>query len=88
MGLFSLLDTMLGSPMEKIMERLPISRKVKEALANQSGPMALFLKIAMAFERNQQKTIVSLIKELRISGTGRSITEAYMTSVKYANGLL
>ena len=88
MGLFSLLDTMLGTPMTRVMDRLPISRPVKDALTNQSGTMATFLKIAVAFERNQQKKIVSLIRELRISGTGRTITEAYMTAVKYANGLL
>ncbi|RZW22184.1 MAG: HDOD domain-containing protein, partial [Desulfobulbaceae bacterium] len=88
MGLFSLLDTMLGTPMERIMDRLPISHPVKEALANQTGTMATFLKIAVAFERNQQKKIVSLIRELGISGTGKTITEAYITAVKYANGLL
>ena len=79
---------MLGTPMTRVMDRLPISRPVKDALTNQSGTMATFLKIAVAFERNQQKKIVSLIRELRISGTGRTITEAYMTAVKYANGLL
>ena len=88
MGLFSLLDTMLGMPMGRVMGRLPISRDVKDALANQSGILATFLKIAVAFERNQQKKIVSLISELRISGTGGTITEAYITAVKYANGLL
>jgi EAL and modified HD-GYP domain-containing signal transduction protein len=88
MGLFSLLDTMLGTPMGRIMDRLPISGGIKEALATQSGTMARFLKIAVAFERNQRKKIVSLTRGLRISGTGRSITEAYFTAVKYANGLL
>jgi EAL and modified HD-GYP domain-containing signal transduction protein len=86
MGLFSLLDTMLGTPMDRVMDRLPIGSSVKEALSQQSGPMAMFLQIAIAFERNQQKKIISLLKELRISG--KKIAESYMTAVKYANGLL
>lgn len=86
MGLFSLLDTMLGSPMDKIMDRLPIGRNVKDALSQQSGVLAGFLKIAVAFERNQQKKIVHLIKELRINT--EHIGESYLAAVKYANGLL
>ncbi|MEJ2057486.1 MAG: HDOD domain-containing protein [Desulfofustis sp.] len=86
MGLFSMLDTMLGSPMNKIMDRLPIGRHVKDALIQQSGVMADFLKIAVAFERNQQKKIITLVKELRINA--KNIGESYLAAVKYANGLL
>jgi len=86
MGLFSLLDTMLGSPMDKIMDRLPIGRHVKDALSQQSGALAGFLKIAVAFERNQQKKIIHLVKELRINT--ENIGESYLAAVKYANGLL
>jgi len=86
MGLFSLLDTMLGAPMDKIMDRLPIGRHVKDALSQQSGAMAGFIKIAVAFERNQQKKIAHLIKELRINT--ENIGESYLAAVKYANGLL
>ncbi len=86
LGLFSLLDTMLSTPMERVMDRLPIGRTVKDALIQQAGVMATFLKVAVAFERNQQKKIISLLQELRVSGT--NISQAYMTAVKYANGLL
>ena len=86
LGLFSMLDTMLSTPMEKVMNRLPIGRTVKDALISQAGVMALFLKVAVAFERNQQKKIASLLQELKVSGT--NISQAYMTAVKYANGLL
>lgn len=86
LGLFSLLDAMLGSPMERIMDRLPIGKTVKDALIQKAGIMAMFLEIAKAFERNQQKKIVSLLKELKVNN--KNITESYMTAVSYANGLL
>jgi len=86
MGLFSLLDSMLGSPMEHVMDRLPISQVVKDALSRKSGVMGMFLKVAIAFERNQQRKIISLLKELKVSTS--SISESYLTAVRYANGLL
>jgi len=86
MGLFSLLDTMLGAPMEKIMDKLPIGRRVKDALAQRSGLLAGFLKVSMAFERDQQRKISSLLLELKINP--QQVPESYLTAVRYANGLL
>ena len=86
MGLFSLLDTMLGSPMERIMDRLPIGRTVKDALTRKAGVMAMFLQVAEAFERNQHKRIVSLLRELKVNT--KNITDSYIRAVRYANGLL
>ena len=86
MGLFSLLDTMLGAPMEKIMDKLPIGRRVKDALAQRSGLLSGFLKVSMAFERNQQRKISSLLLELKINP--QQVPESYLTAVRYANGLL
>jgi len=86
MGLFSLLDTMLGAPMDKIMDKLPIGRRVKDALAQRSGLLAGFLKVSMAFERNQQRKISSLLLELKINP--QQVPESYLTAVRYANGLL
>ena len=86
MGLFSLLDTMLGAPMDKIMDKLPIGRRVKDALAQRSGLLAGFLKVSMAFERDQQRKISSLLLELKINP--QQVPESYLTAVRYANGLL
>jgi len=86
MGLFSLLDTMLGAPMDKIMDKLPIGRRVKDALAQRSGLLAGFLKVSMAFERNQQRKISSLLLDLKINP--QQVPESYLTAVRYANGLL
>ncbi|MGA7279082.1 MAG: HDOD domain-containing protein [Desulfocapsaceae bacterium] len=86
MGLFSLLDTMLGAPMDKVMEKLPIGKTVKEALVYSSGWMADFLDVAIAFERNQEHIIDAKLKVLKIAPP--QVPEAYLTAVRYANGLL
>ena len=85
MGLFSALDTMLEMPMEQVMEKLPINDRIKTALTDNTGKCALFLKTAIAFERNQLAQINRLVTELEITPT--AIHDSYLTAVKYANGL-
>lgn len=40
MGVFSLLDTMLGVPMEKAMESVALPQPVVDALLHNTGPFA------------------------------------------------
>ena len=86
MGLFSLLDTMLNVPMKGILENLPVSNKLKDALLLQPGLYATFLKVPIAFERNQEALIGHLLAELGISSNKAS--ESYLVAVRYANGLI
>lgn len=86
MGLFSLLDTMLGVSMKEVMGRLPLSDQVKEALINNAGNCAAFLKVAIAFERNQESVFTPILSRLGVDT--EHIPEQYLTAVKYANGLL
>ena len=44
MGLFSLIDAMLDHNMEYLMEQLPLTDSVKEALIKKQGDMACFLQ--------------------------------------------
>ncbi|MEE4164637.1 MAG: EAL domain-containing protein [Desulfocapsaceae bacterium] len=86
LGLFSALDTMLKSTMKKVMEKLPLSKEVKEALSEGSGIYAKFLKTAIAFERTQSTVVFDNIEELQIKK--ETIQKSYVTALKYANGLM
>lgn len=50
-GLFSLLDTLLGVPMEDALDPLDLAPEVKRALTTGMGPYAVMLKLAESFER-------------------------------------
>jgi c-di-GMP-related signal transduction protein len=86
MGLFSLLDAMLDSPMREVLDKLPISDRVKKALLYKTNKFAKFLKIAIAFERNQEEVFSPLIKEFGLED--QQVQESYLEAVKYANHLL
>lgn len=86
MGLFSALDTMLSTPMDQVMGKLPISDQIKSALLKGTGACAPFLHVAIAFERDQQSKIGKQCAALGISP--EAINGCYLTAVKYANGLV
>lgn len=50
LGLFSLIDAILDQPMERIMNTLPLSESIKDALIHQRGTMAGLLRLSVLFE--------------------------------------
>jgi len=85
-GLFSLLDAMLDAKMGEIMQKLPVSQYVKEALMNKSGPYVVYLSIVKYYERNQQDKLVPIFEKLGVPP--EQVNECYLTAIRYANGLI
>lgn len=50
-GLFSTLDALMDDEIEELMNKLPISEDIKQALINKAGPMGKVLKNVIAYER-------------------------------------
>jgi EAL and modified HD-GYP domain-containing signal transduction protein len=50
-GIFSLLDTMVGQPLEQVLKTISLPQSVTDALLHGSGPLAPFLKLALACEQ-------------------------------------
>lgn len=51
LGLFSMIHAILDQPMNRIMEKLPLSAAIIDALVNGAGPLADYLKLAMDYEQ-------------------------------------
>ena len=85
-GLFSLLDVMLNVSMSDVMEKLPLEEDVKNALISMQGTCAPFLRIAIAYERNQTRQLMAEVNNIGIQP--ESITNHYLSAVRYAKGLL
>lgn len=49
-GLFSQLDRLLGEPLAEVLQRLPLSQRILQALLEQSGPYHPALQLARALE--------------------------------------
>jgi EAL and modified HD-GYP domain-containing signal transduction protein len=52
-GLLSRMDVLLGMPMPAVLERLPVSGDVRDALISGTGPLAPVLRLAVAYERGE-----------------------------------
>jgi EAL and modified HD-GYP domain-containing signal transduction protein len=77
-GLFSTLDAVMDTPMEKLLKTLPPVTDITDALLNHKGPYGGVLKCTLAYERCDwdQVTCDRLSQE--------AIAEKYMQSVEWA----
>lgn len=85
-GLFSLLDVMLNVTMSDVMEKLPLEEAIKNALINMQGPYSPFLRIVIAYERNQIRQLTEELKNVGMESD--RISNFYLEAVRYAKGLL
>ena len=65
-GLFSLLDALLDQPMLSVVEKLPLSEDVKDALCGHENELKKFLSLIRAFERGYWKGVSNISEQLSI----------------------
>ncbi len=85
-GMFSFMDAMLDVDMKMVMDKLPLTDEVKDALINRQGMFAPFLDAVVAYERRQWQPFLALLEELNV--VDAPVAELYLQAVKYANGMV
>jgi EAL and modified HD-GYP domain-containing signal transduction protein len=81
-GMFSTLDAMMDQPLQDILETLPLSPDILEALLNRQGPYAAILDSVIAYERGEWD-------KLQNSANGRDIiAESYLRSLEWADVIM
>lgn len=83
LGLFSLLDAMLDSPITDILSKIPVSDNIKQALTDQTGPLAHFLQIVIAYERGHREECFLALKILRIPE--KKLYSTYLSALEFAD---
>jgi EAL and modified HD-GYP domain-containing signal transduction protein len=83
LGLFSQLDALLDTPMERLVEQLPLTADIQEALARKTGRLAPFLCLAEDFERSHWPAIESQLAALSLSG--ETVQNCYLEALKMAD---
>lgn len=84
-GMLSFMDAMLDTEMKIIMEKLPVTDSVHDALVYRRGMFAPFLDAVIAHERRQARNFFEIVEELSIPK--ESIAELYVEAIRYANGM-
>jgi len=84
-GIFSMLDSFLGIPLEKALDNLNLPDEINQALTLQKGKYAPLLALALAFETGTPQQTVALCKEVEISP--KDATEAHLAAIEWARKL-
>ena len=83
-GMFSLLDKLLGVPMEDVLEKIQLSEPVTQALLAREGIYGPFLALAEACELNSAN-VESMATSLCIGA--RQVNQAHLAAVAWAQNL-
>ncbi|MCD6292436.1 MAG: HDOD domain-containing protein [Deltaproteobacteria bacterium] len=82
-GMFSLLDAILDQPMNKIIDKIPLSPNLVTALVNKKGLLAGFLILIIAYEQGRWTTVKKLAEKLMIPET--VIPPIYLEACRWSN---
>ncbi len=80
-GLFSLVDVLTDLPMAEIINSLPVTDEIKQALAARGGDMGAALECAIAYERSNWE------KVLYANLDNQAVIANYMQAIEWAGDL-
>lgn len=84
-GSFSLLDVLLNMPMSEIVQQLPLSSEVNDALARHSGSAGRLLQVLEAADRRNLPEASRILDELEIEP--ESFIDAQMQALSWAGSI-
>jgi EAL and modified HD-GYP domain-containing signal transduction protein len=86
LGLFSLLDAILDTPMESLLKQLPVSEGIKEALVYKTGSLFPYLQLIQLYESGQWSELDQIMTHLDLENT--NIMDFYLDAVCWSGYLL
>jgi EAL and modified HD-GYP domain-containing signal transduction protein len=84
-GIFSLLDTMLGLPMEEALASISLPQSVTTALLQGTGSLAPFMRLTLACENDDDQQFAQSATELQL--TGDQVNWAHLQALAWADNL-
>ena len=82
-GVFSLLDAMLGIPLDKAIDTVTLPQSVVDALLHNTGPFAPFLALTKACESGDEAAFAHNTELLHLSG--RQVNMAHLEALAWAD---
>lgn len=84
-GVFSLLDTMLGVSMESALASVSLPDSVTQALLYRAGPLASFLNLTIACESGDEESFARQVTDLQL--TSQQVNMAHLEALAWAETL-
>ena len=85
-GSFSLLDNILGEPLEKLLNELSISYVMRQALLSRDGPYGLFLSLVEALELGDDAQVDNFCSMLEVPR--EKLTEVHAAATEWADSMM
>jgi len=85
LGLFSLLDALLDTPMEEIVKKLPLADPVKKALVEKGGTLFPYLQVVTAYERGDLERCIGALHDLQLSTD--DVYPLYLNAIQFSDFL-
>ena len=83
LGMFSLIDAVIDQPMDMIMNELPLSRKIKQALVDAKGRLVGYIELARSYETGKWDRVSRLSQALKLNG--KVLSAAYQHACQWSN---
>jgi EAL and modified HD-GYP domain-containing signal transduction protein len=83
MGLFSLLDAVLGRPLPELLEELPVAGDVKQALTGERNRLRRVLECVTAYERGDWAALAEQAETVGVDGAAES--RVYTDALEWSN---
>ncbi len=85
LGLFSMIDAILDQAMAHVMEKLPLSEAIVQALVGGEGPLAVYLEIAHCYEKGTWDGLAKALAEIGMPE--ESVPPLYLEACEWGNAL-
>jgi EAL and modified HD-GYP domain-containing signal transduction protein len=86
LGIFSLIDAIVDQPMPKVMEELPLSERIKQALVRRQGDLTVILVLVETYEKGDWTHVAQLVKLLKINQN--TLPSLYLQACRWSTKLL
>ena len=83
MGLFSQIDAMMDDSMERLMEKLPLSERIKTALVKREGELKDYLELVVFYEKGEWEHVAEKAGLLGIEE--KKLPEYYIGALGWAD---
>ncbi len=83
LGLFAHLDAILDQPMNEILEKIPISRNISDALLHGEGEAAKFLRLTECYEKGEWDNVKEYAAQICLPE--EALPGIYMEACKWAD---
>ena len=84
-GLFSLIDTMIGRPKQEILEEIYLVQEVKDALLGKKNILSDILNLVISWEERKEEDLFYYMEKLKLKE--EDVEETYWNALKWASNI-